>query len=213
MELDNAVKIRNIVLKHQKNKKTKQQLNILFIQLALIVIGIIIGAFSQRKNSSTLQSYISYLVKITVEGSQNSGFVKVLFNCLAPYAGLLLFYLVFAYSAIGIPFIWGGGVFFGVCIGTVSSYLYASLGTKGILFNLIIMLPAVISVTFATVNLVVGAIQTSANMFVYTFRNSRNDIRQFNSIMSSEAVKTLITVAVASLYQALMLKMMGGIFV
>lgn len=208
MELESTLRCKTLI--KPRKKMSRQQLNILYLMLAAMIIGTAFGAITEGNSTTTLQSYISYLVKANIENAKTDGFLRILINCAAPYLSLLLFNLIFAYSALGIPLICGSGLFSGVCVGTVSAFLYTNMGTKGIIYNLVILMPAIIAVSLAMLKISICAVQMSANMFVCAFKNSRNESKALNTAMSSAAIKALIVVSVSAIFQALMIKMLSG---
>lgn len=195
------------------NRMPRQKLNIMLVLFAVFLIGIAIGALASKAGSSVMQGYIGYLARTNIESSQQNGFFSVFFSCAAPYAALLLVYLIFSYCALGLPMILLATLFGGLCSGIVATYLYSYLGSGGILYNLLLLLPVTVAVTVSLFKMCACGIQLSAALFLYAFQGGRRELKPLTSSLAGCAIKAAIVIIVASLYQTALIKVAGGLFI
>ena len=171
--------------------------------------GLRIGALAPKHGGTAFQSYVSYLVRMQVETSAGRSFAAVTMACAAPYAALLLALSLFSCCAVGIPVLLGVVAFSGLCTGTVTTYLYSCLGTSGLLYNLLLIIPASAIVTVSMLGLCVNGVHLSAALFMTVFQGARRDFKPMISQLAGSILRMTLAIFAAALIQSILLRSFG----
>lgn len=129
--------------------------------------------------------------------------------CAAPYAALLLALSLFSCCAVGIPVLLGVVAFSGLCTGTVTTYLYSCLGTSGLLYNLLLIIPAAAIVTVSMLGLCVNGVHLSAALFMTAFQGARRDFKPMISQLAGSILRMTLAIFAAALIQSILLRSFG----
>lgn len=116
---------------------------ILIISLAVFLIGLILG-ITFLKKYDVINDFTKKYILEYIEIRNNDGFLKIFLNSFFTYILVLLVFLIFGTSILGVvtvPIILG---FCGMFFGNITSFLYSEYALKGIAFNAVIFIPSTI---------------------------------------------------------------------
>lgn len=136
------------------------------LALALLA-GVLCGSFWQHASGEN--AYLSYFVEQYLAGHNTGSFSAAMSAAFLSAMVLQAVVLFFSLSCIGAPVLACVPVLRGISIGCVSAYLYASMGMRGLLANLILLwLPGILQAVFLIV-FTDAALDTSVSLFRLNF--------------------------------------------
>lgn len=194
-------------------KATKQDLNLIIILAACFIIGIIVGALASKSGAGTMQSYVSYLTRSNIENGKTLSFFSLVLNASAPFALMLIIVVLSSYCAFGTPLILVVSVAYGACVGMGSTYLYYYLGSKGIIYNLILVFPVIIAATIVIFKVSAAGVKLSTAILLYATGKQKREVKPLVSEHSALLIKAAIVIALCGVFQAAAIKAVGGLFV
>ncbi len=116
---------------------------LLIIALFVFLVGIILGVFvfdSDSNVSRLTENFIKDYINLRL----NNGYFKIFLNSLFTYLLILMIFLIFGTSMLGVvvvPFVM---CLCGIFFGNTTAYLYSEFALKGIAFNAVIFIPSTI---------------------------------------------------------------------
>ena len=143
-----------------KAERSRHSFHLQAVGLALALLaGVLCGSFWQHASQQNV--YLSYFAEQYLAGHNTGSFLSAMI--------LQAVVLFFSLSCIGAPVLACVPVLRGISIGCVSAYLYASMGMRGLLANLILFwLPAILQSVFLVL-FTDAALDTSTSLFRLNF--------------------------------------------
>lgn len=115
-------------------KRTKPRILLL---AGILLLGIFFGSMWQQ--SSLQNAYLSYFAQQYLAHC-GSGLLAVVSGTFLSYILLETVVLFFSFSCIGTPVLFCIAALYGIPLGCITTYLYTSLGMRGLLANMILFL-------------------------------------------------------------------------
>ena len=132
-----------------------------------LLAGVLCGSFWQHASQQNV--YLSYFAEQYLAGHNTGSFSAAMSVSFLSAMILQAVVLFFSLSCIGAPVLACVPVLRGISIGCVSAYLYASMGMRGLLANLILFwLPAILQSVFLVL-FTDAALDTSTSLFRLNF--------------------------------------------
>ena len=155
-----------------KTERSRHSFHLQAVGLALALLsGVLCGSFWQHASQQNV--YLSYFAEQYLAGHNTGSFSAAMSVSFLSAMILQAVVLFFSLSCIGAPVLACVPVLRGISIGCVSAYLYASMGMRGLLANLILFwLPAILQSVFLVL-FTDAALDTSTSLFRLNFLESR----------------------------------------
>lgn len=185
---------------------------IFYVACGVFLFGVALGAVLVSLNNNTLLEYLSYLAQDGVEARTTGAIFSTFISCLIPHLALLLLCCLFANCTFGMPVIISLVIFKGASAGMMGGYIYRTTGAAGILFNLLILMPPVLMAAIGFLRLSVTGVKSSVTLHKMASKGGGSKIKETNA----ELYHTLATAAMlacgASILEAVLYKLLGGLF-
>ena len=151
-----------------KAERSRHSFHLQAVGLALALLaGVLCGSFWQHASQQNV--YLSYFAEQYLAGHNTGSFSAAMSVSFLSAMILQAVVLFFSLSCIGAPVLACVPVLRGISIGCVSAYLYASMGMRGLLANLILFwLPAILQSVFLVL-FTDAALDTSTSLFRLNF--------------------------------------------
>ena len=187
---------------------------ITLIFAALLLAGLVLGAFYSRSaDKNTLRS-LDFLFTTNLDARLNQGAFGTFCACFASDFIFLLGVYLLGIAAWGIPFIAALLCFKGFGTGVTAGWLCVSHGLSGAGFYLLVLLPGTFVFCAALISFAVKAFAFSKHAFFYSLirktpaASLREDLLRF----SSRFFSSLGVVSVAALLDTLLWTLFAGTF-
>jgi len=168
------------------NKMLKRHLinniNIYVLAILVFVIGISLGAITVaglgQLQKEQLSSYLEGFFKLYK--NQSIANTKILIASLRENFRLVAIIWFLGVTAIGVPLIFLMIALKGIAVGFTSGFIVSTMGTKGVLFQMITFIPKELIIIPCLMGLCISSVNFSRNMISgrCTGRLSKNDLKK-----------------------------------
>lgn len=147
----------------------------IYLLFILLLVGIICGVLYTRTVSDQNLQNLEFLFNIHTGSILEKSAISI-FTASFSSAFIVLFTIfVFGFCAIGVPVILSMVFIQGFGFGLSAGYIYASIGAKGILYNLSVIIPCMVLLFFVVLYASKHATNMSISIFKNVFLSSRDE--------------------------------------